>query len=263
MNTQLIKLLWIVLAALIVLGAHWAKAQDLNGMTTRDALLKFSTTNVHQMNQIVRNMDRNQMARIIRSMDSRTMSEIARSLDLSTVSEIAKRMSVELSTAEAESVASSRVYKSRLLHGSAGTQIAEAPSDNLEQQNRAPEGRAPEDVQEELLDLAGVAVITHPSNTVNELTLEQIRKIYTGEYDNWSQVGGPNQQIKVIAVSEMLVVQPGLTSNASVSAFASYVFMGVAGASGTIGFVPGMQGRQLRFIGGHDAVRTMAVKIAG
>jgi phosphate transport system substrate-binding protein len=41
-------------------------------------------------------------------------------------------------------------------------------------------------------------LITHPRNTVNELTLEQVRKIYTGAYDNWKQVGGPDSPIRCL-----------------------------------------------------------------
>lgn len=48
----------------------------------------------------------------------------------------------------------------------------------------------------------GIAVIVHPSNPVNNLTLEQIRKIYTGEITNWEQVGGQNQQINVVTREE-------------------------------------------------------------
>ncbi len=263
MKTQLIKIPWIAMAALFAMGTVWAEAQDLSGVTTRDVLLKFRTANAGQMNQIVRNVDRKQMARIIGSMDSQTMSEIARSLDPKTMSEIAKRISRELSRGDHESRVVPPDSGSRLLHSSAGTQIAEARSERLEQQDRAADGRSPEDVQEEQPNLIGVAIITHPSNPVNELTLEQIRKIYAGEYVNWSQVGGPDQQIRVMAVAEMRGVQPGLSSNATVSAFAGNVFMGVAGDSEAIGFVPGMQRRQLRFIGGHDAVRTMAIRDAG
>ena len=37
--------------------------------------------------------------------------------------------------------------------------------------------------------------ITNINNPVNELTLEEIQKIYTGEITNWSQVGGNNAEI--------------------------------------------------------------------
>ncbi len=45
---------------------------------------------------------------------------------------------------------------------------------------------------------AAVAVITSPRNPVNDLTIEQIRKIYTGEYVNWKQVGGPDAPIRCL-----------------------------------------------------------------
>ncbi|MEW6114759.1 MAG: substrate-binding domain-containing protein [Thermodesulfobacteriota bacterium] len=42
-----------------------------------------------------------------------------------------------------------------------------------------------------------LAVITNSKNTVNELTMEQLAKIFKGEITNWSQVGGPNEPIRV------------------------------------------------------------------
>ncbi|MEA4907119.1 MAG: phosphate ABC transporter substrate-binding protein [Chloroflexi bacterium] len=40
-----------------------------------------------------------------------------------------------------------------------------------------------------------IAVIVHPSNPVEQLTLEQISKIYTGEYNNWQELGGEDRPI--------------------------------------------------------------------
>lgn len=37
--------------------------------------------------------------------------------------------------------------------------------------------------------------ITHKNNPVDSLTVDQIRKIYTGEITNWNEVGGNNKQI--------------------------------------------------------------------
>jgi hypothetical protein len=264
MKTQMRNLLWILPGVLLVMGAHWVNAQDLSGMTTRDMLLKIRAMNADQMSQTVRSIDRNQMAGIIRSMDARTMSEILRSLDPDTVTQIAKRISVELASTELQSVVTtSRICKSRLLSSNSGQRILQAQAVGLRRQNLAVEGQRPEGVQEEEMNLAGMAVLTHPSNPVNELTPEQIRKIYTGEYDNWSQLGGADLRVQVIALAEMPTIQPKLTSNASVSPFVSAVFMGVASTSGAIGFVPQVQRRQLRFIGGHDAVRIMGVRIPG
>ncbi len=40
-----------------------------------------------------------------------------------------------------------------------------------------------------------VAVISHSGASVGELTIDQLRKIYTGEYRNWSELGGVNLPI--------------------------------------------------------------------
>ena len=44
----------------------------------------------------------------------------------------------------------------------------------------------------------GIAVIVNPENTVEDLTVEQIAAIYTGEITNWSQVGGIDAEIVLI-----------------------------------------------------------------
>ena len=40
-----------------------------------------------------------------------------------------------------------------------------------------------------------IAVIVHPDNPIDQLTLKQISDIYTGKLDNWSQLGGENRPI--------------------------------------------------------------------
>jgi phosphate transport system substrate-binding protein len=45
----------------------------------------------------------------------------------------------------------------------------------------------------------GLPVIVHPSNPVNELTLAQVRGIYTGKFTNWREVGGPN--VRIVKIS--------------------------------------------------------------
>jgi phosphate transport system substrate-binding protein len=44
-----------------------------------------------------------------------------------------------------------------------------------------------------------IAVITHPSNPVSQLTLEQISDMYTGKITNWQQVGGENRPIVLLS----------------------------------------------------------------
>jgi len=45
----------------------------------------------------------------------------------------------------------------------------------------------------------GIAVVVNPANPVSVMTIEQIGKIYTGAYTNWSQVGGPDKPIIVLS----------------------------------------------------------------
>jgi phosphate transport system substrate-binding protein len=45
----------------------------------------------------------------------------------------------------------------------------------------------------------GVCVIVHPSNSIEALTTEQVRNIYTGKIKNWKELGGPDTPIVVIS----------------------------------------------------------------
>lgn len=47
--------------------------------------------------------------------------------------------------------------------------------------------------------LDGIAVIVHPRNPVKELSVEQIREIYTGRLTNWKELGGPD--LAIVAIS--------------------------------------------------------------
>jgi phosphate transport system substrate-binding protein len=44
----------------------------------------------------------------------------------------------------------------------------------------------------------GVAIIVNPGNSVTDLTIAQIKGIYTRDYTNWKQVGGPDMPIVVV-----------------------------------------------------------------
>lgn len=45
----------------------------------------------------------------------------------------------------------------------------------------------------------GLCVVTHPSNPVKGLTIEQVKGIYTGKITNWKDVGGADKPIVVIS----------------------------------------------------------------
>ena len=51
---------------------------------------------------------------------------------------------------------------------------------------------------ETVLAYDGIAIIVNPENTVEDLTVDQIASIYTGEITNWSEVGGADGEIVLI-----------------------------------------------------------------
>ena len=44
----------------------------------------------------------------------------------------------------------------------------------------------------------GIALVGHPSNTVSDLSLEQVKAIYQGTITNWKDVGGADSEIVLI-----------------------------------------------------------------
>jgi phosphate transport system substrate-binding protein len=93
----------------------------------------------------------------------------------------------------------------------------------------------------------GIAIIVHPSNPVATLTMEQLRKIYTGAYDNWSQVGGADKKIVVysrdnssgtfVYFQEHVLLKRDYRSDARMMPATSIVVQSVSEDDGAIGYV--------------------------
>ncbi len=75
-----------------------------------------------------------------------------------------------------------------------GTDLANAsrPMKDEEKAEAAKKGVEP---REFIVAQDALSVIVHLSNPVNELTIEQLKGIYTGKIANWKEVGGPDQRI--------------------------------------------------------------------
>ena len=50
-----------------------------------------------------------------------------------------------------------------------------------------------------IVAMDGIAVVVHSSNPLKEMTLEQIKAIYTGKISDWSEVGGTAGKIVVLS----------------------------------------------------------------
>jgi phosphate transport system substrate-binding protein len=57
-------------------------------------------------------------------------------------------------------------------------------------------------LQERVVGWGAVALVTDPKNPVTELTMDQARKIFLGEYVNWAQVGGLDEPIVTMSRDE-------------------------------------------------------------
>lgn len=55
---------------------------------------------------------------------------------------------------------------------------------------------------EHVIAIDGLAILVHPSNPVEQLSIDNLAKIFAGEIDNWAAVGGPDQAIQIYARDE-------------------------------------------------------------
>ena len=85
---------------------------------------------------------------------------------------------------------------SAMLNGS--TDICMSSRDISESERSAAEGLGL-DVRQFDVALDGIAVVVHPSNPINALTIDQIADIYTGRIANWSVVGGPDERVVLLS----------------------------------------------------------------
>lgn len=54
-------------------------------------------------------------------------------------------------------------------------------------------------LQEHLIALDNLVIVTHPNNTVDQISVDDLRRIYSGQITNWSKLGGPDAPIMVVA----------------------------------------------------------------
>lgn len=55
-----------------------------------------------------------------------------------------------------------------------------------------------ENLTETVVAIDGIAVIVNPENSVDDLSLEQISRLYKGEITNWTEVGGTDAPVVLI-----------------------------------------------------------------
>ncbi len=110
-----------------------------------------------------------------------------------------------------------------------------------------------------------IAVVTNQSNPVKSLTMDQIRKLFSGQYTNWNDVGGPDMEVRVLtweqsAVTLENLLKTPLAPTATRARYVSLMIPLVDRTAGAIGFLPTQNLEQADFLLRHDAIRKIAVK---
>ena len=82
--------------------------------------------------------------------------------------------------------------------GSGITAVAEGRCDIGLSSRALKDSEKAQGLTETILALDGIAIVVNPANAVEDLTLDEIAKIYTGEITNWKDVGGADGEIVLI-----------------------------------------------------------------
>lgn len=81
---------------------------------------------------------------------------------------------------------------------SAGIQAVESGSCDIGLSSRDLKDEEKANLEGTVIAIDGIAIIVNPENKVNDLTIEQIAALYTGEITNWSEVGGADAPVVLI-----------------------------------------------------------------
>lgn len=93
----------------------------------------------------------------------------------------------------------------------------------------------------------GMAIVVNPRLPVSQLTLDDVRKLFTGEFTNWNQLGGPKVPIEVygrepnagatIYMKSRLLHGAGMTPAVNVMPLDRIVLQEIAKSAGSVGYV--------------------------
>lgn len=105
-----------------------------------------------------------------------------------------------------------------------------------------------EGLEEYQIAIDGIAVITNTANDVKDLTMDQIKDIYTGKITNWKEVGGKDADIVVVSREDGSGTRDGfqeivgfeseeLTGDAQISDGSGNIKTTVQGNENAIGYI--------------------------
>ncbi|MBI5251610.1 MAG: substrate-binding domain-containing protein [Desulfomonile tiedjei] len=110
-----------------------------------------------------------------------------------------------------------------------------------------------------------IAVVTNQLNPVRSLTMDQIRKLFSGQYTNWMDVGGPDMDVEVLTFGDSTTIlenllKTSISLSATRARYVSLMIPLVDRSKGAIGFLPTQNVEQADFLLRHDAIKKIAIK---
>ncbi len=136
-----------------------------------------------------------------------------------------------------------------LKDGTADLAAASRPIKQSEAQSLSALGDLRSAESEQVIAIDGLAVIVHPDNPVQSLSVEQVARIFSGEIANWRELGGANAAVELHArddqsgtydtFKELVLGSQGKTLATNATRYESNdaLSLAVSRRSGAIGFV--------------------------
>lgn len=84
----------------------------------------------------------------------------------------------------------------------------------------------------------GYSVVVNPSNTVSGLNAEQLKQIFDEDVTNWKEVGGPDEQIVILRLSDLEKLYSPEELGAQYEHAAACIARQVAAVPGIVAFLP-------------------------
>lgn len=131
-----------------------------------------------------------------------------------------------------------------LINGTTDIAMASRNMSDKEKADATAKGRTP---VEHSVALDGIAIIVHKSNPLNDITMEQLAKIYLGEVKNWKDIGGPDAATVVLSresssgtfvfFQEHVLAKKDYGEDVRLMPATSAIVQGVEADAGAIGYV--------------------------
>lgn len=234
----------------LIVGALTAAAAtsghaSYSGSELQPQIARVLAMDTDSMIRMIRSMSREKLMSLVRSVDPHALAQVVRAMDHDRVARLIQAATDAPSLVQPGSLPPQRRSLSKMF-GNPATG------------GSSTRGEAAEDV----LDDRTLAVIIHPSNPVAALSKSELRMIFSGQVNNWGQLGGPDLPLELMASG----AQPSrdlpwrcVCLHLATSPFSSVIVAGVAETRGALGIIPANRVQEA-FLGSHAAVKKITIK---